>query len=330
MVGDGMGLSQVTAGRTYKGSLELEKFKVVGLVLTHAYGDEYITDSAASASAMATGVLTYNGAIAVDPDGERLETSMERAQKLGKKTGVVVTCSITHATPACFVAHVPSREMESEIAAQIARSGTDLYLGGGREWFLPIGDGGRRHDGENLVEDMQTRGFSYVSTPSEFEALDLKGAKKVLGLFAENHPPEAQKRDPSLVEMTAAALEFLSASQNGFYLIVEGSQIDWAGHDHDSDQILVEVADFDDAVGEVLRFAERNPETLVIVTADHETGGYSLVDGSLEKHEVKGRFTTGSHTGTMIPLFAMGPGAERFGGIHNHAEVGRMLAEALR
>ena len=356
MIGDGMGVSQVTAGRTAKGSLSLERFKTMGLLLTHAVrkddaadpsagatalskdaktythstGEDYITDSGAAATALSTGAKTYNGAIGVRPDATAVENVFERAKKHGKKTGLVATCSITHATPASFVAHVPSRAMELEIAEQIAAGSTDLLLGGGWGWFLPKSRGGRRTDERNLISLMQQKGYTYVSQDSEFRSVSEKNSVKLLGLFAENHVGPAQERNTSLKEMTMLALKSLSSSKNGFVLMIEGSQIDWAAHDNKSDQVMIEMSDFDDAIGEVVDFADRHPETLVLVTADHETGGYSLVKGSLEAKTAEGKFTTGGHTGAMVPLFAMGPGAEQFGGILQNSDVGMLLLKLLR
>jgi alkaline phosphatase len=329
MIGDGMGVSHITAAHTYKGRLELEKFKHVGLLLTHAWGEDYIIDSGAAATALSTGVKTFDGAIAVGPDSSSRETVFERAKRAGLKTGIVVVCSITHATPASFVAHVPSRKMEFEIAEQIADGETDLLLGSGWGWFLPTNLGGRRNDGKNLIESMSRHGYTYLSTDSAFRILNINEPEKLIGLFADNHVGEAQTRKPSLREMTKFALEFLSASGAGFFLMVEGSQIDWAAHDNNSNQVLIETADFDDAIGEVLRFAEKQPETLVIVTADHETGGYSLNGGSLSDRTVVGGFSTKGHTAAMVPVFALGPGAEEFTGIIENTTVGRVLLKFL-
>ncbi len=330
MIGDGMGVSHVTAARTYKGTLELEKFKNLGLVLTHPGRKNYVIESAEAATAFSTGVKSFSGAIGVGSDSSRVETVLERAKKRGKKTGIVVVCSITHATPAAFLAHVPSRKMELEIAEQIASSEADLLLGSGWGWFMPINLGGRRKDGRNLIQEMMKKGYTYVSTYSSFRSLNLGQAKKLLGLFAENHVGNAQTRKPSLREMTKTALEFLSRQKSHFFLMVEGSQIDWAAHDNKSDQIMIETADFDDAVGEVVRFAEKDGHTLVIVTADHETGGYALNGGSLAERRVMGAFTTSDHTGAMVPLFAMGPGADRLTGIVDNTTVGRVLLEYLK
>jgi len=329
MIGDGMGISHITAGKTAKKHLELERFSTVGLSLTHAYGKDYITDSAAGATALSTGVKTFNGAIAVGPDSLARETLLERAAAGKKKTGVVVACSITEATPACFVAHVPSRRDQLTIADQISRSSVDLYLGGGWGWFLPADQGGRRKDGKNLIEVMKGNGFAYVTTPDEFRTGDWTSTSRLLGLFAEDSPEWVQKRNPGLPELVAASLEFLSRSQEGFVLVVEGSQIDWAAHAGNSDQVVREMVDFDNAVGEALKFSRKNGETLVIVTADHETGGYALTGGSRSGGTVEGKFVTGGHTAAMVPVFADGPGAVSFSGIHENSEIGERLLHLL-
>ncbi len=328
MIGDGMGVSQVSAARVVKGRLSLEAFKTIGLVLTHLRGKDDITDSAAGATALSTGVSTYKGAIAVGPDSASVETVLEASAAKGWKTGLVTVCSITDATPASFAAHVPNRAMRQEIAAQLAKSPVDLFLGSGWDWFVPQERGGKRTDGQDLLLSMRRRGFTAITSDSQFSELRAPG--KVLGLFAAENDGPAQERRPSLAARTRKALTLLSSTQQGFFLMVEGSQIDWAGHQNNSQQLVVEMVDFDSAVGEAVDFAARHPETLVIVTADHETGGYAINGGSLETKSVVGAFTATHHTGAMVPLFALGPGAERFGGIHSNSEVGKMLLELVR
>lgn len=330
MIGDGMGVAQVTAGRTHKGSLELEHFTSGGLSVTHAAGDDYITDSAAGATAYASGVKTLNGMLGVAPDKTRVGTVAELAATLGKKVGIVASCSVTHATPAAFLAHVESRGSQLDIADQMAASEVDVLLGGGWGWFLPTENGGRRTDGSNLIDSMKARGFVWVSSPQEFKAINFSTTDRIVGLFADNHVGTARERDPSLAEMTAAAISVLSRSENGFFLMVEGSQIDWESHENKSDETAIEMADFDDAIGIAQHFAELDKSTLVVVTADHETGGFAVVGGSLKDSSVVGKFSTGGHTATMVPLFAYGPGSERFSGILENDEIGRRLQELLR
>lgn len=331
MIGDGMGVAHVTSGHTKKGQLELEQFRHLGLLLTHAYGPDYITDSAAGATALSTGVTTRNGMIGMGPDSSAVETVLERAHHLGKKTGIISVCSITHATPASFVAHVPSRTMHLEIAEQIATAAkADVLLGSGWSWFLPKGEGGRRTDGRNLLEEMRRSGFTVLLSDSAFRLHSADVPRKTIGLFAEEHVGSAQERKPSLAQMTEFALRSLSADSVGFFLMVEGSQIDWAAHDNRAEQVSEEMADFDDAIGIVMKFAALNPETLVLVTADHETGGFALVGGSSAERNLKGGFVTNDHTAAMVPLFAFGPGAERFTGIRPNRDVGRILHEMMR
>ncbi|MEX2116818.1 MAG: alkaline phosphatase [Bacteroidota bacterium] len=328
MIGDGMGIAQVTAGHTKKGRLELQQFRHLGLLLTHAYGPDYITDSAAAATALSTGVATLNGMIGMGPDSVRRETVLERAQKRGMKTGIVTVCSITHATPASYIAHVPSRNMHVEIALQIAGATADLYLGSGWGWFLPKTSGGRRTDGRDLLSEMRMRGFTVALSDSAFRVSEQRKISKLIGLFAEEHVGNAQTRTPRLAELTAYALKTLSGRE-GFFLLVEGSQIDWASHDNQSDQVMAEMADFDDAIGEVVKYAKGNPGTLIIVTADHETGGYAIVNGSCRDRTIQGDFAVEDHTGEMVPLFAMGPGAEKFTGIRPNTDVGKILLKIL-
>lgn len=330
MIGDGMGLSQVTAGRTVKGRLALEKLVHVGLLLTHAYGDDYVTDSGAAATALSSGITTRNRMIAMAPDSSVVETVLERARKRGKQTGLVAVCNITHATPASFAAHVPSRYMQFEIAEQMALSGADILLGSGWGWFLPENNGGRRKDGKNLLAAMEQRGYTVVLSDTAFARLGGRSSGRLIGLFAENHVGRARERRPSLAEMTRHAIRSLAAGPNGFFLMVEGSQIDWASHDNLSDSVAAEMTDFDDAVEVAVQFADDHPRTLIVVTADHETGGYALIGGSERRKSVVGGFVTDDHTAAMVPLFARGPGAERFTGIRPNRDVGAILLEMLR
>jgi alkaline phosphatase len=325
MIGDGMGVGQVTGARIELGDLNMERMPVGGLISTFAE-NVLVTDSAASGTAYATGHKSYNGAISVAPGGARLKTVLEYAEERGMSTGLVVTCSVTHATPAVFASHVDSRDKQMEIARQMVASGVDVLFGGGSSFFLPKGeDGGARTDGLNLVEKLRER-MPVALSADEFRRLP-KG-RAAAALVTTGHPPRAIMRDPSLSEMTRKALSILSRDEDGFFLMVEGSQIDWAGHDNDSVWLEEEVADFDDVVGLVLDFAELDGRTLVVVTADHETGGYSVLDGSLQHHKVtRPNFATGDHSAAMVPILAFGPGSVTFGGINDNSDVGRMLID---
>jgi alkaline phosphatase len=323
LIGDGMGVSHMSAARIEAGSLNMERLPVGGLIATHAQGS-LVTDSAASGTALATGRKTYNGAISVSHEGEPLKTVAEYAEERGMATGLTVTCSVTHATPAVFVAHVDDRSKEHEIARQIAKSGIDVLFGGGRSHFLPTTEpGGARKDGANLLEEM--RGSMPVAVTIE-EFRELRGVDRAAAFFAPDHPPVASRREPKLTLLTEVALNILSRDEDGFFLMVEGSQIDWAGHENKHEWLMDEMLDFDEAVGAAVDFAERDGRTLVVVTSDHETGAYAILDGSLERQEITHpQFGSGSHSACMVPILAYGPGSEAFGGIHDNTYVGRTL-----
>lgn len=327
MIGDGMGTSHVTAARICASGLNMERLPVGGLQMTFS-SDTIVTDSAASATAMATGFKTYNGAISVDPDGQSLKTVLEYAEETGMSTGLVVTCSITHATPAAFVSHIDDRGKYDEIAMQIAGGGVDVLFGGGIGYFLP-GDmeEGLREDNMDLIAQLDQR-MTIARSPGDFRKL--AGNTPAAFFLSKGHPGDVGERGVSLAEMTQKAIEILSENGKGFFLMIEGSQIDWAAHDNDAEGIISEMLDFDIAVGAALDFAEIDGETLVIVTADHETGGFAVHQGSLEERTVTGaEFTTDSHTASMVPLLAFGPGSESFGGIHDNTFIGRSLIEYI-
>jgi len=327
MIGDGMGVAHVTGARIAAGRLEMERLPVGGLESTWS-ADRLVTDSAASGTAFATGSKTLNGTVSMSPEGEPLRTVLECAEDRGMATGLVVTCSVTHATPAVFASHVAGREDDLEIARQIAESGVDVLFGGGRSYFLPRGESrGARTDGLNLLDSLRAR-MPVALSADEFRKLGR--VERAAALLADEHPGPVADRDPDLRELTEKALEILSGDEDGFFLMVEGSQIDWAGHENEYDAIVDETLDFDRAVGAVMDFAERDGRTLVIVTADHETGGLSLLDGSLERRAVtEPDFACGNHTAAMTPLLAYGPGSAAFGGIGDNAVVGRRLIDLV-
>jgi alkaline phosphatase len=322
MIGDGMGVTHVTAAKVAAGNLNMERLPLAGFVTTNPEG-AFVTDSAASGTALATGRKTTNGVVSLSSSGDTLMTVLEHAEARGMATGLVVTCSVTHATPAVFAAHVDDRSKDCEIAAQISRSGVDVLFGGGRSYFLPRSQSGVRDDSEDLLKKLGWR-MPIALSAGEFRKLG--DVKQAVALLSSEHPPPVQLRDPPLQELTEKALEILARDPDGFFLMVEGSQIDWAGHENASDWIVAETLDFDRAVGVVLDFAEKDGHTLVVVTADHETGGYALLDGSVERREVsRTRFGSDGHTATMVPLLAYGPGSESFGGILDNTDVGRAL-----
>ncbi len=319
MIGDGMGVTQISAGLYSNGNqLNLERFPVLGLHKSYS-GDNLITDSAAGATAFSAGTKTYNGAIGVDLDTLPVETILELAERRGLPTGMVSTSSIVHATPASFIAHNRYRKNYEEIAADFVKTDIDLFIGGGQNYFER-----REIDGRNLSTELRSRGYVVESfLNKEVAELTIDNTKPFVYYTANAEPlPFAQGRD-YLVPAVQRAITYLDQrdkEDKGFFLMVEGSQIDWGGHSNDSDYIISEMIDFDNAVGEALNFAARDGETLVIVTADHETGGYAIQNGS-RMGEIEGAFTSDYHTADLIPVFAYGPGAARFSGIYENTAI---------
>lgn len=317
MIGDGMGLTQITAGMYSNGNkLELEKFPVVGLHKSYS-SDNLVTDSASGATAFACGIKTYNGAIGVNPDTVAVKTILEEAEEKNYATGLVATSTIVHATPASFIAHQKQRKMYEEIAADFVKTDIDLFIGGGKKYFDR-----REKDGRNLYEELAAKDYVVSDYFQEdFKNIEIDPTKKFAYLTADADPlPVAQGRDylPSASKKSA---EFLAAQDDKpFFLMIEGSQIDWGGHANNSDYIVTEMLDFNKAIGEILKFAAADGETLVIVTADHETGGYSINPGSTMDSLIT-EFTTDYHTAVMIPVFAYGPGAELFSGIYENTAI---------
>jgi alkaline phosphatase len=324
MIGDGMGLTQITAGMYLNGNkLNLEEFKFIGLHKPYS-SNNLVTDSAAGATAFACGVKTYNGAIGVDSQGKPVTTIMEEAEEAGMATGIVVTCSITHATPACFYAHEKDRSMTEEIAADLLKVDLDFFVGGGTKYFA------RRKDEQNLLPALIEKGYVITSAfQQDFNDLTIDFSKNFGYFTADSEPlPFSQGRD-YLPQASRTAVTYLSSQpEKGFFLMIEGAQIDWGGHANDSDYIISEMIDFDNAIGEMLNFAKEDGETLIIVTADHETGGYAINPGS-RIDSIVPDFTTDKHTAALIPVFAYGPGAELFSGIYENAAIYHKMKRVL-
>jgi alkaline phosphatase len=313
LIGDGMGVSQIYAGLTVnKGHLALEKCKHIGFIKTNSF-NSYITDSGAGGTAFACGKKTRNGMIGMGPDSTSLKTILEMAEENGYSTGLVSTSSITHATPASFIAHEVSRSSYEEIAADFLDTEIDLFIGGGEEHF------NNREDGMDLVKKLEEKGYSVIRSLDEAENFT---GDKLAGFTAPGHNPQSlEGRGNMLDRSVAIATEILSRNESGFFLMAEGSMIDWGAHANNTDYIVAEMLDFDRAVAQAIDFADKNENTLVVVTADHETGGMTINGGDFETGQVEALYTTKGHTGVMVPVFAYGKGAENFIGIYDNTDI---------
>ena len=327
LIGDGMGLSAVSTSYYFtEVPSPFDRFHEIGLINTSS-ATRKITDSAASGTAMATGKKTYNGAIGVDTSRLEIRNITEVVSAKGWNTGVVATSSITHATPASFYAHVEQRGMEEKIAMQLLDSEIDFFAGGGRQFF------NRRNDGINLFSQAKEKGFSIDTTGLELDSPE-PDEKYGFLLASGGMPTMLQGRESFLPDATSLAIDALSAEGNNFFLMVEGSQIDWAGHDNDAEYLLAEMRDFEQAVRVAMDFAEKDGNTLVVVTADHETGGATLssaaeINQESGPDELAITFSTGGHSATLIPVFSYGPGSDLFGGIYQHTKIFHKMVRSV-
>lgn len=327
MIGDGMGLAQISATMINGGyaPMNIERAQYIGLAKTYSANNR-VTDSAASGTALATGVKTNNGAIGVGVDKEPLQTILEAASQQGLATGLIATYAITNATPAAFIGHVESRRDEEGIALNFLDTDIDLFIGGGKKFFT------RRADSCDVTEMLREKGYTIVYTFED--VLNFEHGKLGALLAEESMPKMSEGRGDFLPKATAKALTLLkSASDKGFFIMVEGSMIDAGGHRKDPAMVFAETLDFDQAVKEAFDFADCNPGTLVVVTADHETGGLSIPSGkpdfSLPDQGVKYEFSTGGHTGIMVPIYAYGTGAQEFSRIMENTDIPIIMKKLL-
>ena len=364
LIGDGMGAAHRTAARLYsvgrEGELAMDTLPFAGMARTWST-ESVVTDSAAAGTALATGVKTFNAAIAVDQDKNPVPTILEMAQEAGKSVGLVTTVQLAHATPAVFAAHTPERDDYLGIAVDIFEHDVDVLLGGGEDYLLPAGtpgcypDDGDRTDDRNLIEEAVAKGYEHVCNEADFDAVDPATTDKLLGTFADLGMTRPYA--PSLADMTAKAIDILSKNSEGFFLMVEGGQIDWAAHANDALNTLGDTVDFDQAVKTALDFQAQHPDTLVIVTADHATGGLTIEDIpndeacpeplSEDERECGNAFqedgpfpvsggsnfwldwTSVSHTADDVPVTAVGPHADELVGYYENTHVFEVMREAM-
>jgi len=354
-----------------RAELAVDSFPVGGLMDTGGY-EHVLTESAAGGTALSTGVRTRQGWVGLGPDSLPRETVLEAAMRAGKAAGLVTTTAILDATPAAFGAHA-RRGSFLDIKRQMLGQRINVLMGGGRMFFERVSEGGAVDLGAEEAEE-----YAYVGSADDLTGMDLGGVTHLLGLFAEGGTPAAGERSPTLPRMTSAALEILARDPEGFFLMVENEGSDDPAHRNvPADALVAEMLEFDDAVRVALAFQRAHPRTLVVVTADHETGGLTLPEdttlarraldtmrdsvviarsgsGAASDVDIAAvmefvredadrdarlrrafgtpelRYATGEHTAALVPLFAIGPGAERFGGLKENRRVGELLLEAIR
>lgn len=325
MIGDGMGLEQLsTAWVANRGALNIDQMPYVGLQRTYCL-DWLVTDSAAAGTALATGQKTNKGMVATNPQGEELSSMMDLAQKAGKRTGVVVVCRLNDATPATFCCNNTDRDEAEEITADYLTCGVDYIAGGGMNYWRD-----ERTDGRDIFAEIGAKGYNTYESAEE-----LMGAESlpVAAVLAPLELPSALsgERGDMFRNMTTKALDMLGRDNDeGFFLMVEGSCIDDWLHANRVDAAVEEILDFDRVVGDVLEWAEKDGQTLVVVTADHATGAMTLLWGDIEEGTVEVNFANEGHNGIMVPYFAYGAGAERFDGTVENAQLSKMISDYIK
>ena len=323
MIGDGMGLEQVSCAWVVNhGKLNLDNFPYVGLSRTYCT-NELITDSGAGGTALAVGQKTAYSHVGTAADDSDLPSVIVKAQELGKKTGVVVTCHFADATPCDFCCHNEYRYNQEDLIADYAQCGVDYLAGGGLDWFTV-----KRTDGRDITKEMAAAGYNVALTEDELLAAELP----VIGLLAPDNLPVAMERGDLYRHSVARGIEILSkeSGDKGFVMMLEGSCIDDWLHGNDIEKAMEELLDFDRTIGDVLEWAAADGHTLVVVTADHNTGAITLQDGNLEEGLIGVHFGSESHNGIAVPFYAWGPGSDKFTGIRENSDWGQLIASFVK
>ena len=358
LIGDGMGFGAVTSLLLAEDSVTgFEQAPVIGLNETCS-ANNYVTDSPAGGTALAAGVRTKNGYCGLDPEGNRLTTILHKAQAMGKKTGIVVNTTLTEATPAAFYAGVTSRRMTYEIAEQFTVSGVDVAIGSGLDHFIS------RPDSLDLTATLIDNGYdvylnwsAVLNTPSDKfigilpmadvhrqesgrkEAGAAAGHEVCLAARLASASEDAGASDLSeptvyLQKASAKALETLSRdNDNGYFLMIESALIDGYGHNNDSEGMIAEMKEFDALLRQLVAYVDQHQETLLVVTADHETGGTWL---NYTGYEVGGSspvamsYSTRGHSGVVVPIFAYGEGAEAFAGVMKNTDIPKKIEQLMK
>ncbi len=320
MIGDGMSLMHVySAWTANRGKLYLENCEATGLSKTYC-ANKLITDSGAGGTAMAIGQKTNYHSVGVDVNGNPQPSLIKLAKQKGLSAGVAVTCRLWDATPADFCCHNVDRDNEDEIIADYVNCEADYVVGGGAKKFE------NRKDGRNIFKELEQKGYQIARSWEECKNLK---SGKIFAVTDSVDTPLPAERGDRLAQSSLKGIELLSQNPNGFFMMIEGSQLDDYGHFNDLDLLMQETHDFDRTVGKILEWAAKDGETLVVVTADHETGGLTLIDGDKDKGEIKCKFSTTGHSGVMVPVYAFGPGSELFTGIYENTDIFHKIKSLL-
>jgi alkaline phosphatase len=319
VIADGAGAGHWAALRMVGDRAAVEDFAATGLVDTRG-ADHVLTGSAASATAYAIGKRTYFGAQGVGPDSVPSPTVLEVAEGRGMSTGMITTTIMSDATPAAFASHT-TRRTALGAGRQFATSGVDILMGGGRELFTMVAN----DQAPPIIESFRNT-HTYVTSERELDALDLAKTERLLGLFADRDMDQAPNRSPALDRMVEVALDILGRNPAGFFLLVENEETDTRAHRNEPFAVIArEMQALDDAIRVAVTYQRRHPETLIVVTGDHETGGLSVIQDSTGAPMTI--YNTTGHTAELVPIFANGPGAEAFGRMMNNERVGQLLLE---
>ncbi len=320
MIGDGNGLAQLSAGMfANKNQLNMIQLKNMGFVKTQA-ADDFTTDSAAGGTAFATGGKANNRALGISPSGKSLTNITEILHRYGFSSGIVTTDRLTGATPAAFYAHHPERDDIDQIAAYLPESKLDLFVGGGKRDFTQFET--------NRLDELSAKGFTLMRSLDEIGGSE---ADKI-GYFASptGMPSMEKGRGEYLLKSTRNSIRFLENKKSPFFLMIESALIDSGGHGNSSSTIVRELLDFDQVIGWMIQYVDQNPNTLLIITADHETAGVSLPQGNILKNEVEFAFHSDDHTGIMVPIFAYGAHSGEFRGVYENTEVFHKIMKLVK
>ena len=321
MIGDGMSLAHMyTAWTANRGQLWLENAQYTGLSKTWCT-NRLVCDSGSGGTALATGQKTCYHAVGTDPQGNPLTTLCDLAKAKGKSAGIAVTCRLWDATPCDFSCHNLDRDKEQELIGDYPTSGIDYAFGGGAKYFT------NRADGRDIFKELEANGYHVSRTWDDLAAWK---SGKVFAVPYDVDTPLPDERGDLLARASLKGIELLNQNRNGFFMMVEGSQLDDYGHFNQLDLLMKEKLDFDHTIGKMMKWAAQDGETLVVVTADHETGGLTLVDGNKDEGKVTCCFSTKSHSGVMVPVYAFGPGSEQFSGIMENTDIFKKIKALMK